>query len=171
MAYASTGNGGAMHVASERFRLQKGIELDHVPYKGSNPGLQDLLAGQVQIMLDVGAGWLPHARAGRVRVLAVTGPKRTAAAPEVPTFAEAGMSGFDFTVWFGFVAPAGTPALVTQKVAQDIAQVLKASSFQDAAQAGGYELATNTPAQFSNLIRDDIEKWTGMVKAAGVMPE
>ena len=90
-----------MHVATERFRLLKGIELDHVPYKGSAPGLQDLLAGQVQVMLDVGAGWLQHARAGRVRVLAVTGPKRTAAAPDVPTFAEAGMTGFDFTVWFG----------------------------------------------------------------------
>jgi len=171
LAYASTGNGGAMHVATERFRLLKGIELDHVPYKGSAPGLQDLLAGQVQVMLDVGAGWLQHARAGRVRVLAVTGPKRTAAAPDVPTFTEAGMTGFDFTVWFGFVAPAGTPAAVTQKVSQDIANVLKAPAFQEAALAGGYELASNTPAQFSSLIREDIEKWTGMVKAAGVVPE
>lgn len=171
LAYASTGNGGAMHVATEQFRVQKGIPLIHVPYKGSGPGLGALVAGQVQIMFDVGSNSLEQAKAGRVRILAVTGTQRTKAAPDVPTFAEAGVPGFDFTVWFGFVAPNGTPAPIVERLSREMADILKMPAFREAAQAGGYELASNTPQQFSELIRKDIDKWTAMVKVAGVTPE
>lgn len=171
LAYASTGNGGAMHVITEQFRTVKGINLIHVPYKGSSPGLNDLVAGQVQIMFDVGANSVEQAKAGRLRILAVTGPRRTQAAPQVPTMTEAGVPGFDLTVWFGFVAPAGTPPAIVERLSREIADIQKLPAFQEAARSSGYELASNTPAQFSALIRNDIDKWVNMVKAAGVTPE
>ncbi|MPS27458.1 tripartite tricarboxylate transporter substrate binding protein [Pigmentiphaga sp.] len=170
-AYASTGNGGAMHVVTEQFARANGIQLIHVPYKGSGPGLNDLMAGQVQLMFDVGANSLEQAKAGRLRVLAVTGPNRTSGAPDVPTMAEAGMPDFDMTVWFGFVSPAGTPPAIVERLAREIGDLLKEPSFQQAARTGGYELSPNTPAQFRHLIEADIEKWVAMVKAAGVVPE
>ena len=140
----------------------------HLPYRGSAPALQDLIAGNTQVMFDNLPSALPHIRSGRLKALAVTSRERSAALPNVPTMEEAaGLKGFDATAWFGLLAPAGTPPEIVNKVQQDVAKVLASPEMREKFATQGALPVGNTPEQFAAYIRSEIEKWTRVVKFSG----
>ena len=166
--YGSAGVASSLHMAGELFRHVTKTNLVHVAYKGTAPALTDLLAGQVQIMFSTMPPPLPFVKSGKLRALAVTSPKRSRAAPDVPTAAEAGVAGYQVENWQGLVAPAKTPRPVIDKLNREIVKILAQSSLLEVFGAQGLDPAGNTPAQFDKLIRAEIDKWTALVKAAGI---
>lgn len=166
--YASPGSGTPQHMAAELFKLIAGIRLEHVPYKGSAGAVTDLVGGQVPVMFLPMHTVLPHAQAGRVRVLAQSGAKRSAVAPDVPTFDEAGVRGVDVEFWYGMLAPAGTPSEVVNKLNGEIAAILKIPEVRDSLRRQGLEPVTGTPEQFAQLIRADLARWARVVKDARI---
>jgi len=165
---ASSGNGTSIHLSGELFKSLTGVYLVHLPYRGSAPALQDLIAGNTQVMFDNLPSALPHIRSGRLRALAVTSRERSAALPNVPTMEEAaGLKGFDATAWFGLVAPAGTPREVVNKVQQDVAKALALPEMRAKFATQGAIPVGDTPEQFAAYIRSEIEKWTRVVKFSG----
>jgi tripartite-type tricarboxylate transporter receptor subunit TctC len=166
--YASPGNGTLSHLAFELLRSRTGLEATVVPYKGSNPALLDALSGQVDFVLDTPAAVGQHVKTQKLRALAVSSAKRANSMPGVPTIAEAGVPGFDVTVWFGLMAPAGTPPDVVQKIHADVLKVLASPALAERLDAAGLEVTTSTPAEFANLLRADVAKWTQVVKQASI---
>jgi tripartite-type tricarboxylate transporter receptor subunit TctC len=165
---ASSGNGTSIHLSGELFKSLTGVYMVHLPYRGSAPALQDLIAGNTQVMFDNLPSALPHIRSGRLKALAVTSRERSAALPNVPTMEEAaGLKGFDATAWFGLLAPAGTPREIVNKVQQDVAKVLALPEMREKFAAQGAVPVGNTPEQFAAYIRSEIEKWTRVVKFSG----
>jgi tripartite-type tricarboxylate transporter receptor subunit TctC len=165
---ASSGNGTSIHLAGELFKRLTKTFMVHLPYRGSSPALQDLIAGNVQVMFDNLPSALPHIRSGRLRALAVTSLKRSAALPDVPTIEEAAdLKGFDATSWFGLLAPAGTPRDVVARVQADVARALQAAEMQEKFATQGAVPVGNTPEQFAALIRAEIDKWTEVVRFSG----
>jgi tripartite-type tricarboxylate transporter receptor subunit TctC len=168
MSYGHGGNGSTMHLAGELFNMMAGVRLQAVPYKGSGPVSADVLGGQVPLgVVDVPSA-IANVRAGKIKALAVTSKRRISAAPEVPTFEEAGVPGYEAIGWFGTVAPAGTPDEVIRRLNQEIAEALALPDVRERALAAGAEPFTNTPEEFAALIRDETRKWAEVIRTAGV---
>jgi tripartite-type tricarboxylate transporter receptor subunit TctC len=171
LSYASTGNGSSNHISMELFKSLAGVNIVHIPYKGSGPAVSDLLGGQVQLMFDNTPNVLPHVKAGKLRALGSSGTKRSALTPDVPTVAEAGVAGYEVTVWFGLVAPAGTPREVIQKLNAEVTRILAMPDVRERFLAQGVEPVGSTPEQFGEHIRAQMSKWAQVVKDAGVVAE
>lgn len=167
ITYGSAGNGSSNHLSGELFRSTAGIQISHIPYKGSAPALVDLLGGRITMMFDTIAQQTQNIAAGKVRAIAVTGPKRSPLLPDVPTAQEAGLKDFDVTIWFGVLAPAGTPAPVIDKLSREIAAVMSTDEMKKRMQADGAEARPTSPSEFAALIRSDLAKWSPVVKASG----
>jgi tripartite-type tricarboxylate transporter receptor subunit TctC len=167
MTFGSAGNGSSNHLSGELFRTSAGLQITHVPYKGSAPALVDLLGGRLTMMFDTIAQQTGNVAAGKVRALAVTGPKRSPLLPEVPTAQEAGLKDFDVTIWYGVLAPAGTPAPVIERLHREIVAVMSTEEMKKRMQADGAEARPNSPAEFAALIKHDMAKWAPVVKASG----
>ncbi len=166
--FASSGTGGSQHLAGELLNVMAGIGLVHIPYKGSPPALIDVLGGRVALMSSTLAPAMPHVRAGRLRALAVTSAKRSAAAPDIPTVAESGLPGYEAIAWQGLVAPANTPREAVQRLHAEVSRVLARPDTRQVLSEQGYEPAGTTPEQFADFIRVEIAKWSKVVKAAGI---
>lgn len=165
---ASSGNGTSIHLTGELFKSLTKTYMVHLPYRGSAPALQDLIAGNTQVMFDNLPSALPHIRSGRLKALAVTSSTRSPALPAVPTMEEAaGLRGFDASAWFGLLAPAGTPREVVSKVQADVAKILGTTDMRERFAAQGALPVGDTPAQFGAFIKSEIDKWTGVVKFSG----
>jgi tripartite-type tricarboxylate transporter receptor subunit TctC len=170
--YGSSGNGTTSHLGGAMFAWATGIEMTHVPYKGSGPMLTDLLAGQLQLAFSSVPTALPHIRSGRLRALAVTRPQRSATLPELPTVQEAaGLKSFEISLWQGIVGPAAVPRAIVAKLHQQIVASLHAAQMKARLTAQGLEPVGNTPEQFAAYMRAEIGKWTQVVKATGARIE
>lgn len=166
--FSSSGNGGASHLAGEIFKSMTGTQLVHVPYKGSAPAVADLLAGHVQAMFSDMPLAIPHIKAGKVRPLAIAAPRRSPILPDMPTFQEAGLPGYDIGVWVGILAPAGVPKDIVAKLNAEIARILKLPDMRDRVQGMGFDLVASTPEQFAAVLQADVAKFAKVVKEAGV---
>ena len=166
--YGSAGTGSSLHMTGELFRHASGIDIVHIPYKGTAPALVALLAGQVQVIFSTMPPVLPHVKTGRLRALGVSTTVRAKAAPEVPTLAEAGVPGFSVLNWQGIVVPAKTPPSVVGRLNQEIRNVLAAPEMIKVLAAQGLDPAPGTPGEFDKLIREEIVRWRTLVKAAGI---
>ena len=172
LTFASIGRGGSIHLAGELFRSMAGLDLTHIPYKGSAPALTDVIGGQVDLMFDAGLSALPQVRAGKLRALALTGAKRSDSTPDLPTVAEAGpLPGYEATIWFGIVAPAGTPRDIVQRLSQEIGRVLRQPALRQRFAPVGVELSPGTPEEFADIIRGEIPKWGKVMRDANIAPE
>ena len=168
LTYASVGPGTTPHLSTELFAMRANIRLVHVPYPGSPPAVTDLLAGRVSMMLGVASTIIPHLETGRLKALAVTSLKRAQIAPAVPTMAEAGLPEFDAGVWFGLMAPAGTPHDMIEKLAAAANAALKDEHIIAKLRAQAFEPLGGTPEEFAGLIARDSRKWSAVAKAAGL---
>ena len=169
--YSSSGPGGAPHLAMELFKRQAGVDLTHVPYKGSGPGMTDLLGGRVMLTMDSLLQGLPHIRAGKLRALAVLGPRRSALLPNVPTMAEAGVAAYSLTNWFGLLAPAGTPKDVLTKVHADVVKVLAEPELRKKIAEMGADVVGNSPEEFGAWMCAESAQWAEIIKSANIRPE
>ena len=169
--YASSGPGGSGHMAGELFRLVTGVNIVHIPYKGAPPALNELIAGQVQVLFGTILITAPHVRAGRVRAIAITGPQRTNALPEVMTFAEAGIADYDASSWNGIAVPAGTPHAIVGRLNTELTRILKTPLVRERLAQDGAVPVPSTPEEFSALIKLEMAKWAQVVKAANIRIE
>lgn len=169
--YGSAGNGSSNHLAMELLKHRARIDLQHVPYKGSAPAVRDLLSGQIQGMFDNVPNVLGHIKAGKLRALAVSGSKRLALLPALPTMVEAGVADFDVTVWFGLLAPANTPPEVIERLHAETRKVLEQPEVQARFAAQGVESVGSSTAEFAALIRAETAKWIEIVRVTGVAPD
>jgi len=165
--YASSGNGSAQHLVSALFASMAGIELNHVPYKGSGPAMQDLLGGQVKVSFAGIPNVLPHVKAGRLRALAVSTPQRSPDLPDVPTAAEAGVPGYQATLWLNLAAPAGTPGEIVQRIYAETAKALQDAELQQNFRAAGVEASPMSPQELAGFMRGEYEKWGKVVRDTG----
>jgi tripartite-type tricarboxylate transporter receptor subunit TctC len=165
--YASAGSGTGGHVAGELFKSMAGLDVQHVPYKGATPAVTDLIGGRVDFFFDGMPSALPHVQAGRLRVLAITTKTRSATIPHVPTVAEAGLPGFEVSLWLGFMAPAGTPADIVSKLNKEINDAVASAPVRERFAKLGLEPLTATPQEFGTLIRTETAKWAEMIKKSG----
>lgn len=170
MSYASAGPGTSNHLAGALFESLSQISMLHVPYKGSAPALNDVLAGHVKLMFDLQATALPHIASGKLKALAVTSKERSPQLPNVPTMVESGVPGYEVSAWFGIFAPAGTTAGVTEKLNQSVTTVLRASDMQKQLRDLGAEPDFATPDVFSAYVRSESAKWSQVVKAVNLLP-
>lgn len=166
--YASSGPGGSGHMAGELFKLIAGVNLVHIPYKGAPPALNELIAGQVQVMFGTMLAAVSHVRSGRVRAIAVTGHQRTSALPEVVTFAEAGVPDYDASSWNGILVPAGTPRAIVDRLNAELVRILKTPNVLERLAQDGAVPVPSTPEEFTVLIKSEITKWAKVVKAANI---
>lgn len=166
--YASPGAGSITHLAAELFWKTAGITLNHIPYKGGGPAVADAIAGHVESIFGLVSTQTPHVRAGRLRALAVTGARRTAALPEVPTVAESGYPGFEAGGWLGFAFPAKTPQAVVDRIHKEVVAVLNLREVQSQLQDLGLDPEPSDPARFHALIKSDHERWDKVVREAGL---
>ena len=171
LSFGSIGTGSTLHLTGEIFKTATGVDMLHVPYKGSVPAVTDLVGGQIQAIFDAGTSSLPLVRAGKLRVLGISSIKRASGTPDVPTIAESGVPGFDVTLWLGIVAPASTPKAIVQKLSNEILDILRQASLRDRYKLNGVELAGSTPEEMAAQIRSDIPRWTDIQRKAGIMPE
>jgi tripartite-type tricarboxylate transporter receptor subunit TctC len=169
VAYASSGVGSSNHLAGELFKTMAGIDLVHIPYKGAGPALGALLAGEVGVIFSSSASVIGHAKAGRIRILAMTGPKRTPVAPDVPTIAESGVPGYSVTGWYGFVTPAKTPKAVIERLNAAVNSALP--ELRERYASLGADVSGGTPAEFGVFLRNEHEKWARVVKLSGAKVE
>jgi tripartite-type tricarboxylate transporter receptor subunit TctC len=167
LTFGSAGSGGTNHLSGELFKSMAGIDIVHVPYKGSAPASIDLLGGRITMVFDSIVAWGDHIKAGKVRALGVTSLKRSAALPDVPTIAESGLAGFDVANWLGVLAPAGTPKEVIARLNAEIKVAMADPEMQRQLAAVGIDPAYSTPEAFAELIGADIAKWAKVVKASG----
>ena len=163
--YASGGSGGITHFAMEVFLKRAGIELTHIPYKGSGPAIVDLLAGQVQLAFSTPAAVLAHVKSGRLRALAVASPTRSPLAPEVPTFAEQGLPGVTFSTWYGLFGPANMSPALVDKIARSVTAASQPPVVRDKMVGEGFEPVLSSPAEFAAFLKTDREQWLGVAKS------
>jgi tripartite-type tricarboxylate transporter receptor subunit TctC len=171
LTFASSGPGGAPHMSGELFSSMTGVQMLHVPYKGSTAAHADLLSGRTLLMFDTVAAINPHVKAGSLRALAVTTAKRSAAAPDVPTMAEAGITGYETSTWGGILAPAGTPKDVVAKLNAEMNKALASADVRQKMLASGIEPAGGSPQDFADFIQSEMVKWSRVAKAANIQPE
>ena len=169
--YSSSGTGTITHLASAMMSTQTGIQTQHIPYKGSAPGLVDLVAGQTQFMIDTMNTVLPYMRENRLRGLAVTGSKRSALMPELPTLAELGMPGFEAAAWQGVVVPTGTPADIIQKLNAEVNKALANPDVRSRLAAQGADILGGSPAEYAAYLRAEMPRWAKAVKDSGAKAE
>jgi tripartite-type tricarboxylate transporter receptor subunit TctC len=166
--YASTGVGTAPHLSGELFAQRAGVKLVHVPYQGSPQAATDLLAGRVSIMFSPISAVAPHVEAGQLKGLASATSKRPSIAPNLPTMAEAGMPDFDTSIWFGLVAPAGTPREIIDKLSRAVAEAQKSEEVQKILRTQGFEAISGGPDEFAKSLQSEIKRWNGVAQAAGL---
>lgn len=165
--FASSGNGTSQHLSGELFKTMAGVDMQHIPYKGSPPALQDVVAGQVSMTFDNITTALPLAKGGKLRALAVTTSKRSAVAPDVPTLAESGLPGFEVGSWQGVFAPAGTPPEIVRRLNSEIVKILNTPEVRDKLTALGAEPVGNSSEEFSAMVKAEVVKWADVVKKSG----
>ncbi len=171
LSFASSGNGGAPHFSGELFQSMAGLQMQHIPYKGSTLAHPDLMSGRVSIMFDTLAATSAQIKGGKLRALAVTTPKRLPAFPDVPTVSEAGLPGYETSTWGGLLAPAGTPKAVVAKLAAETTRILSLPDVRERMLAAGVEPVGGTPEQYAAFIGSEMVKWGKVAKAAGIQPE
>ena len=171
VSFASTGVASVGHLTGELINNLAGIRMTHVPYKGSGQAVTDILGGHVQVMFSGFSSTLHHIRAGKLRALAVTGPKRSNALPEVATIAEQGFPGVEATAWYGILAPAGTPKPVVARLHGEMVKSLKLPDVAQKLEGLGFEIVGSTPEQLGTYIRSEIKKWEKVVRASGAKPD
>ncbi len=169
--YASSGQGSITHLATALFTDMAGIQMVHVPYKGTSPAITDTIAGQTQVLFGSVAAALPQMRNGRFKGIAVTTPKRIEAAPEIPTVSESGLKGYEVTLWHGMIAPKGLPKPILDRVNGELNKILQNKDMQDKLAGDGVSAAGGTPEQFAAYIKREIETWSKVVQKAGVKVE
>jgi len=169
--YASVGTGSPGHIAGELFKLRAGVDIVHVPYKGGGPAVTDTIGGQVQLLfVSMPAAW-QFVKAGRLKAIAVTSAKRSATAPDVPTFVESGVPDFVVDSWYGALVPAKVPPAVVARLNAAFVKVLEMPQVKEKLMAQGAEAAPSTPAEFDRVIRDELAKWEYVIRAANIKPE
>lgn len=168
LTYASSGTGSGLHLATELFKSKAAIDMVHVPYKGSGPATIELVAGQVLVMFNNILPAVPQIKAGRLRALAVTTAKRSAAMPELTTIAESGYPGFEASSWQGIVTIAGTPPAVMRQLHSEIVKALQSPEAKSQIGGQGSEIVANTPQEFTRFIQDELDKWSKVIKTAAV---
>jgi len=166
-SFASSGNGTSQHLSGELFKSMSGTDMQHIPYKGSPPALQDVVGGQVAMTFDNITTALPLAKAGKLRALAVTTAKRSSVAPEVPTLAESGLPGFEVGSWQGVFAPAGTPPEIVKRLNAEIVKALNMPDVREKLSGLGAEIVADSPEEFSALVKAEVAKWADVVKKSG----
>lgn len=166
--YGSAGSGSAHHLIGEVFKLQTGARLTHIPYRGSAPAVADLLGGSVSVMFDTTPSAMPHIKSGKTRALAVTTATRSTALPDVPTLAEAGVSGIDIGTWYGFMAPAGTPAAIVARIHAEASKIMSDPAVQKQLQAQGIEPLPGTPAEMQARIKRELTEFAVQAKKANL---
>lgn len=171
LSYGSSGIGTPPHMAGELFRKMAGIDVQHVPYKGATPALTDLIAGRVAFTIDSFTMQLPQVKAGKLRALAVTGVKRAASAPDVPTLAEAGLAGYDYRSWMGVAAPAGIPKEIIARLNAELVRALSTAEARAWFHAQGAEVVADTPEEFAAVIRAEHARWGAIIREAGIRAE
>jgi len=165
--FASSGSGTSIHLSGELFKVSTGVQMTHIPYKGSAPALQDLIGGQVQLMFDNLPSALPQIKGGKLRALAVTSTTRAAVLPDVPTVAESGLPGFEASSWFGILAPAGTPPAIVTKINGEVAKWVASAEAKEKLLSQGANAAGGTPEDFARHIQAETAKWAKVVKESG----
>lgn len=169
LRYASGGNGTSMHVSAELFSLLAGVSLTHVPYKGAGPALVELISGQVQASFVSVPASVPHLKTGRIRGLAVTGPRRSPSVPDLPTLSESGLKGYGSEQWYGVLVPRQTPRAVVQRLNQDFAWALAQPDTRARLEKSGFEVASDTSVEwFGRFVKSEIAKWGEVVRKAGI---
>ena len=172
LSFASIGQGGSIHLAGEMFKSMAGVDITHIPYKGSAPALTDIIGGQVSLMFDAGVSALPQVRAGKLRALAITTAKRVDSTAELPTVAEAGgLPNYEATLWFGLVAPAATPRDIVNRLSQELAKILRQPALQARFANLGVEFSASSPDEFATYIRAETLKWGKVFRDAKVEQE
>ncbi|TMH10252.1 MAG: tripartite tricarboxylate transporter substrate binding protein [Betaproteobacteria bacterium] len=167
--FGSTGTGGLSHLVGELFNSAAGIQMTHIPYKGTGPALTDLLGGQIQVMFNDTS--LPHIQSGKLRALAVTGAKRWPQLPDVPTLAELGMPGYETYNWFGILAPVKTPAAIVARLNRELVAIMQDPAMKAWMESRGAEAVTSSPEEFAAYIKKDLAKWARVVKEVGITAE
>jgi len=169
--YASSGNGSAFHLGMEMFKRMAGVDIVHVPFKGSALSVNAMLSGEVQIMLNGTPTGMPYARSGKLRALAVAGARRSALAPELPTIAESGLPGYQMSGWFGTVAPAGTPEPVIARLNTEYLRALNAAEVRERLEGFGFEVIGNTPGEFASRLRSESQRMERVIRESGATPD
>lgn len=167
LTYGSGGNGSGAHLTAELLKMLAKIDLVHIPYKGVGPALVDLLAGQTSMLFGGVPGVAPYIKAGRLRALGVTGPRRVPAVADIPTIAEAGVPGYEATLWYGVLAPPGTPAPIIAKLHATLVRALQTPELKERLAADGSDPVGNTPEEFTAFIKSEIARWAPVIKASG----
>jgi tripartite-type tricarboxylate transporter receptor subunit TctC len=165
--FASSGNGSSQHLVGALFAQMAGVKLNHVPYKGSGQAMQDLVGGQVMVSFVGGPNAVPYLANGRLRALGVTTGKRSADLPDIPTIDEAGVAGFDATLWLGLLAPPGTPADIVAKIREGVTKALSTPEARKLVNSAGVDVALSTPEEFAALLKSELERWARVVKETG----
>jgi tripartite-type tricarboxylate transporter receptor subunit TctC len=171
VAFASSGNGSAQHLAGELFRARTGVDITHIPYKGGGPAMNDVIGGQVPVFFANIASGLGHIKGGKLRPLAVTGAKRSPALPDVPTMAEAGVPSYEVYEWNAIFAPAGTPAPVVARLAEAIDKAMQAPEIRERVATLGGEVAGYGPKEAETFVRDQTELWAKVIRLANIKPD
>jgi tripartite-type tricarboxylate transporter receptor subunit TctC len=168
LTFASSGNGTNIHLVGELFKSRAGIDMVHVPYKGSAPALTDLMGGSVTMMFDTIPSAVAHVKGGKLRALGVTGAKRSPLFPEVPTIAEAGLPGYEVVSWYGLIGPAGMPREIVDRLNAEATKAANSPGFRSRMEPLGFEIVTATPEKMAEMLRADSARWAPVIKAAGV---
>ncbi|HEY9531195.1 MAG TPA: tripartite tricarboxylate transporter substrate binding protein [Burkholderiales bacterium] len=168
LTFASSGNGTNIHLVGELFKSMAGVDMVHVPYKGSAPALTDLMGGSVALMFDTIPSAVSHVKSGKLRALGVTGAKRSPVMPEVPTIAESGLPGYEVTSWYGLIGPAEMPPNVITRLNREAARAAGSAAFRGRMEPLGFDVVTATPARMVEMLQADSARWGKVIKAAGV---
>jgi tripartite-type tricarboxylate transporter receptor subunit TctC len=168
LTFASSGNGTNIHLVGELFKLMAGVDMVHVPYKGSAPALTDLMGGSVALMFDTTPSAIAHVKSGKLRALGVTGAKRSPLMPEVPTIAESGLPGYEVTSWYGLIGPAGIPQAVLARLNAEAVKAADSAAFRSRMEPLGFEIVTAAPGRMVQMLEADSARWAKVIKTAGV---
>jgi tripartite-type tricarboxylate transporter receptor subunit TctC len=169
--FASPGTATSLHLAGEQFKSMAKIDMVHIPYKGVQPALIDIMGGQTQLMIDAIIDVLQHVQGGQLRALAITTQKRSSLAPDLPTISESGLPGYEFSLWYGIFAPAGTPPALVAQINRDIVRVINLPAVKDQMKTYGIEAIGNSPSEFATAMKGEAQKWADLVRTTGVKLE